>query len=83
MISFETFSKSFDLLGCCEIELIFDNTNETYIIVKYDDYVTFVRCGEETEEIPFKSFDELVSTKTIDDLLIIEDGKHVKDFIIE
>lgn len=83
MISFETFLKCFDLLNCCEIELIFDNTNETYMIVKYEDYVTFARCGEESEEISFKSFGELASTKIIDDLLLKEDWKHVDDFIID
>ena len=83
MISFETFFKCFDLLSCCEIELIFDNTNETYMIVKYEDYVTFARCGEESEEISFKSFDELASTRTIDSLLLKEDWGRIKDFIID
>lgn len=83
MISFETFFKCFDLLSYCEIELIFDNTNETYMIVKYEDYVTFARCGEESEEIPFKSFDELASTKTIDSLLLKEDWGRIKDIIID
>ena len=45
--------------------------------------MTFARCGEESKEISFKSFDELVSTKTIDGLLIIKEWKHVKDFIID
>ena len=83
MISFETFLKCSDLLSCCEIELIFDNTNETYMIVKYEDYVTFARCGEESEEIPFKSFDELASPKTIDSLLLKEDWGRIKDIIID
>lgn len=83
MISFETFLKCFDLFNCCEIELIFDNTNETYMIVKYEDYVTFARCGEESEEISFKSFDELASTRTIDSVLLKEDWGRIKDFIID
>ena len=68
MIGFEKFLECFDLLGCCEIELVFDNTKETYMIVKYKDYVTFARCGEESKKISFKSFDELASTKAIDNL---------------
>lgn len=75
--------KRFDLLNCCEIELIFDNTNETYMIVKYEDYMTFARCGEESEEISFKSFDELASTRTIDSVLLKEDWGRIKDFIID
>lgn len=83
MISFDMFSKNFDLIGCCEIELIFDNTKETYMIVKYEYYVTFAKCGEEAKEIPFKSFGELSSAKTIDGLLLKESWEHVKDFIVD
>ena len=44
----------FDSLGCCEIELFLDNSKDSYMIIKYRDYVTFTKCDKETKEISFK-----------------------------
>lgn len=87
MISYLKFQELFDACkGEPEIEIIFQNRKQTYMIIKYEDYITFQRCGskeEQSGEIRFGSLDELYHTKTIDDIILKEEWENIEDIIFD
>ncbi len=51
-ISYQEFVKVFNILPLhSEIEFIFSNTQKTYMLIKYEDSVSFQRCGNSIETI--------------------------------
>ena len=88
MISFLNFKELFDNLNASnepEIEFSFKNKQNKYMIIKYFSYITFQRCGtleEQSGEVKFSSLEELLSTKTIDDIVFIDEWDNIEDIII-
>lgn len=87
MISYLKFKKWFDTLkGEPEIEITFKNRIYTYMIIKYDGYITFQRCGDisiQSGERKFDSLDDLYCTKTIDDIVLKEEWQNIKDIVLD
>ena len=88
MISYLKFKELFDNLNAPnepEIEFSFKNKKNKYMIIKYVSYITFQRCGtleEQSGEFKFSSLEELLSTKTIDDIVFIDEWDNIEDIII-
>ena len=84
-VTFELFKKVFNkMTGEPEIEVYFiDNENE-YMIIKYDGYISFQRCGikDGSGEIKFKSLDELYESRTVDGIFLKEDWYKIRDIVI-
>ena len=86
MISYRKFKQLFNKLeGEPELEVYFNDINDTYMIIKYKDYITFQRCGIETGscELKFNNLDELYNTITIDNICLKNDWKNIQDIIID
>lgn len=89
MISYVKFKEIFDSLNPkweAEIEIRFKNRKNSYMIIKYDNCITFQRCGkieEQSNEIKFESLDELYNTKTIDDITLKEEWDNIDDIMFD
>lgn len=89
MISYPKFKEIFDNIDSNrepEIEFYFKNRKNNYMIIKYNDYVTFQRCGikeEQSGEIKFKSLDELCNSQTIDNIILINEWNNIEDILFD
>lgn len=87
MITYETFYEIFDLVsGEPEFELFFRNTNETYMIIKYENCVSFQRCGAQgdgSREFIYKNLDELYHSRLIDGICLNESWETIEDIILD
>ena len=86
MITYGEFKKLFDVIpGEPEFELYFDHTENTYTIIKYDDRVTFQRCGYMTGsgEAEYNSLADLYAANLMDGICLQEDWKHITDIVID
>lgn len=87
MISYSKFKEIFDKINYhTEIEFFFNNKRNTYMIIKYEDYITFQRCGikeEQSGEIKFVSLDELYNRQTIDGIVLKEEWNNIKDILFD
>ena len=85
-IEFDLFEKLFDKFGGePEITIYFNDNKKQYMIIKYDGYITFQRCGcgDGSGEIKFNNLRELYETKTIDDICLKDMWKEINDIIID
>lgn len=89
MITYQKFKEIFDNIDPNiepEIELYFNNRDNTYMIIKYRDFITFQRCGRKedtSDEIKFSTLDELYKTKTIDDIVLKDEWDNISDIIFD
>ncbi len=86
MIEFAKFKELFNLLeGEPEIEIYFNNRESHYMIIKYDNYINFQRCGinDRSGEIKYNNLDELYNIKTIDNIILKDEWNNIKDIIID
>lgn len=89
MITYLKFKEIFDSIDASmepEIEFYFKNRKNNYMIIKYDNCVTFQRCGkieDQSGEIKYKSLDELCNSKTIDDIILINEWDNIDDILID
>lgn len=89
MISYQKFKEIYDNIDANrepEIELYFKNRKNTYMIIKYSDYVTFQRCGvkeDQSGEIKFESLDELCNSQTIDNIVLINEWNNIEDILFD
>lgn len=89
MISYLKFKELFDKLDSnCEpeIEVYFKNKESNYMIIKYNNYITFQRCGKKEEqsgEIKFNSLDELYNNETIDNIILKNEWNNIEDILID
>lgn len=89
MISYQKFKEIYDNIDSNrepEIEFYFKNRKNTYMIIKYNDYVTFQKCGmkeEQIGEIEFESLDELCSSQTIDNIILINEWNNIEDILFD
>ncbi len=89
MIFFLNFKEIFDAISPDmepEITLCFFNRRNEYMIIKYNDRVTFQRCGSRSEqsgEISFGSLEELYHARTIDDICLKNEWNSISDIIFD
>jgi hypothetical protein len=86
IVDFDLFEKLFNKIGGePEISIYFNNNKNQYMIIKYNDYITFQRCGitNGSGEIKFNNLRELFETKTIDNICLKEDWNKINDIIID
>ena len=89
MISYVRFKEIFDALDADrepEIELYFQSRKNTYMIIKYSDFITFQRCGtieEQSGEIRFNTLDELYNARTIDDIVLKNEWNDLYDILFD
>lgn len=86
MIDFESFKKIYESIpGEPEFELCFKNTNDTYMIIKYPDDISFQKCcdKEHRKEIICSSLDELYNSILYDDICLKRDWNNINDIIID
>ena len=89
MVSYSKFKEIFENIDSRvepEIELCFKNKKNTYMIIKYNGYITFQRCGinkEQSGKIKFESLDELYNTKTLDDIILKNDWSEIEDILFD
>ena len=85
MINYNDFKKLlYAISGEPECEIHFNNTDDTYIIIKYNDFVTFQKCSDEQDrgEFEYKTLDELYNSILVDEICLKNDWKDIKDIII-
>jgi hypothetical protein len=86
MISFEEFSNLFDSIdGEPEFEIYFYGSNTSYMIIKYDDHVSFQRCGykDGSGEYNYPSLLELYQTVSVDDVCLKSSWNKIKTIIAD
>lgn len=89
MISFSVFKEIFDAIPSDmepEITFCFFNRRDEYMIIKYNDRVTFQRCGtgsEQSGEISFGSLEELYNAQTIDNICLKNEWNGISGIIFD
>lgn len=85
MITYGKFKELYESLFPNEdITIVFKNKKEKYIIVKYDNGVTFQRIGQNPSgEIRFNTIDELYINRTIDEIILREEWTNIVDIIFD
>lgn len=89
MISYIKFKQIFDNIDSHrepEIEFYFKNRKNTYMIIKYDGYITFQRCGTEEEqsgEIRFESLDVLYNSRTLDNIVLKDEWINIENILFD
>lgn len=89
MISYIKFKEIFDNIDSNrepEIEFYFKGRKNTYMIIKYNDYITFQRCGtkeEQSGELKFESLDVLYNSRTIDNIILKEEWDKIEDILFD
>ncbi len=69
MIDYEAFKRLYHSIpGEPEFEIFFRGNQTSYMIIKYDDHVSFQRCGVEdgSGEYDYPSLEELYETDSVD-----------------
>ncbi|MBQ9002749.1 MAG: hypothetical protein IJ087_12940 [Eggerthellaceae bacterium] len=85
MVSFDEFKELFELVpGEPEFEICFVEKPCEYIIVKYDDCVTFQRCGikDGSGEIEYGSLEDLCLADLIDGIQLGRDWQDVESVVV-
>ncbi len=86
MIDYKTFQILFNKIsGEPEFEIYFKNTDDTYMIIKYKEYVTFQKCFDEQDrgEVKYKSLDELYNSILIDKISLKNNWNNISDIVID
>ena len=86
MNDFERFKKMYDgIPGEHEFEVFFNNTKDTYMIIKYPNDVSFQKCcdKEHRGEIICCSLDELYNSILHDNISLKKDWNNINDIIID
>lgn len=83
MITYEKFKQLFEVLDSNrspEIEIIFKNRKGSYVLIKFNDRVTF---GNSEEALDYKDIDELYNSETIDNIILKEEWSDIEDILID
>lgn len=65
-----------------ELTLVFDDKSHDYMIIIYEDFCSFQRCGtiEEQTVANYKTLDELYEAQQVDNIILKRDWHKIKDF---
>jgi len=86
MISFIEFSQLFDSAkGEPEFEIYFKGLETTYMIIKYEDHVSFQRCGVDdgSGEYDYPSLSVLYQTASVDDICLKDKWSDIETIIAD
>ena len=86
MISFEEFTLLFDSIrGEPEFEILFRDTKKEYMIIRFDDHVSFQRCGayDGSGEYNYASLQELYQTITVDGICLKDSWNTIETIIAD
>ena len=86
MINYNDFKKLlYAISGESEFEIYFYNNDDTYMIIKYNNFVTFQKCSDEQDrgEIKYTTLDELYNSILMDEICLKNDWNNIKDIIID
>lgn len=86
MIDFESFKKLYNSIpGEPEFEVCFNNTTDTYMIIKYPNEVSFQKCCDKQHsgEIICCSLDELYNSILYDNICLKRDWNDISDIIVD
>ena len=86
MIDYNIFKKIFNIItGEPEFEIYFKNRDDTYMIIKYNDYVTFQKCFDEQDrgEQKYKTIDDLYNSILLDEINLKNDWNSINDILID
>jgi len=86
MISFEEFENLFyRASGEPEFEVIFRSNSRTYMIIKYDDHVSFQRCGlyDGSGESNYFTLRELYKAELIDEIKLKDMWNEIETIIAD
>ena len=82
MLSHNTFLSIFNQTPyAVEFEFYFSNTDETYMLIKFENSVSFARCG--SEELFYPSFEELYNNRSVDDICLAESWDTINSICID
>lgn len=86
IISYEKFLEIFNLPLYAEYEFYFSDTDETYMLIKYEDKISFQRCGygnHGSGEFYYQNFEELYISNTVDDICLKDIWEKIKVIIVD
>lgn len=86
MIKYEVFKELFyETPGEPEFEIIFQGIKNTYMIIKYDDHVSFQRCGTDdgSGEYEYSGLEELCETKSVDGICLTDYWERIETIIAD
>lgn len=84
-IAYGRFKNVFDRIDAelePEFELDFFGTDDCFMIIKYEDGVTFQKCGKHAHEIPFPDLDTLFETAEIDGFRLKDEWENIEYIIV-
>ena len=86
MISFDEFTILYNAAkGEPEFEICFMNQKNTYMIIKYDDHVSFQRCGvdDRSGEYDYPSLELLYKTESVDGIRLMDKWDSIETIIAD
>ncbi len=86
MLGFEEFTNLYNAAqGEPEFEICFTNQKKTYMIIKYDDHVSFQRCGVDdgSGEFDYPSLEELYQTESVDGIRLRDKWDGIETIIAD
>ena len=86
MLGFEEFINLYNAAqGEPEFEICFINQRKTYMIIKYDDHVSFQRCGVDdgSGEFDYPSLEELYQTESVDGIRLRDKWDGIETIIAD
>ncbi len=97
-ISYQEFVKVFNILPFhSEIKFVFSHTKKTYMLIKYEESISFQRCGNSIEtirkynldadsvcsrEVFYKNLEELYIRKSVDDICLQSDWGRIETICV-
>ena len=85
-MTFEEFKALYDDISWEEeYEFFFSDTDKTYMIIKYDDHVSFQRCGasDGSGEYNYNSLMELYQTESVDGICLEKDWNKITAIVAD
>ena len=83
MISYKIFKELFEVLDSnreTEIEIIFKNRKDSYVLIKFNKKITF---GNSEKAVDYKDIEELYNSKTVDNIILKEEWDNIEDILID
>ena len=80
MIDYEYFKRIFNAIkGEPEFNVTFKNNKDVYMLIKYDEYVTYTKVSDEIniKEVKYKDLDELYN------IVLINCWSNIEDIVID
>ena len=83
MIDYKKFKELFEILDsnrAPEIEIMFKNRKDRYLLIKFNNKITF---GNSLKAIDYKDIEELYNSRTVDNIILKEDWNSIEDILID